>query len=121
MTFQRVATYITGGLSRRLTLFTGADPSSSSTRRAIQVAIHPQQPLNTGGNLRDRSAASFLVVRHTLHLATSNTRAGANPSIIAVGITPSLAVPLSKPIQVAGILHRLANRFVGPSSIQVMT
>ena len=40
----------------------------------IQVAIHLQQPLNTGGNLRDRSAASFLVVRHTLRLATSNNR-----------------------------------------------
>ena len=38
------------------------------------MAIHPQQPLNTGGNLRDGSAASFLVVRHTLRLATSNNR-----------------------------------------------
>ena len=36
---------------------------------------------------------------------------------------PPTIVPTStvKPIQVAGILHRLANRFVGPSSIQVIT
>ena len=39
-------------------------------------------PLNTGGNLRDRSAASFLVVRHTLRLATSNNRRRFSCSIV---------------------------------------
>ena len=40
--------------------------------RFVNTSIMHFQPSNTGGNLRDRSAASFLVVRHTLRLATSN-------------------------------------------------
>ena len=100
-------------------------PNGCVGRQASQVTLRAVRHKSTFlDNPPVASSRSLLKGRHFWRITgcEQRWRSTGLPKLVQVPtIVATSAVPSSKPIQVACILHRFRNRFVGPSSIQVIT